>query len=172
MRQSFIGIGSNLGQRLENLVRALASLEEKGIAITSCSGVYETEPKDLTDQPPFLNAAISVATDLPPRDLLDVCLATELAMGRTRHVRFGPRILDLDVLLMGDLISEDPRILLPHPRMHLRRFVLVPLSEIAPKVFHPRLQQTVEMLLDRLNDPCRVDWYCKMPHANPIITAD
>ena len=167
---SFIGIGTNLGDRLENLRKALHALEKKIGPIACCSDVYETEAREITDQPAFLNMAVRVETDKNPHHMLECCLGIEKEMGRQPTIRFGPRIIDLDLLLMGSWVHSDNRLILPHPRMHLRRFVLVPLQDIASEVIHPVLNQSIQSILRNLSDSSKVDWYCKRPCPDSIIT--
>ena len=124
-------MGSNLGDRLANLRAGLLELERRaGPAV--CSPAYETVPVGIVDQPPFLNAACRVETQLGPRELLKALLAAEAALGRVRAERGGPRTLDLDLLVYGDLVIDEPGLTVPHPRMRERAFVLVPLVDIAP----------------------------------------
>ena len=130
MTRAFLGLGSNLGDRLENLQRAVALLGERNASVLRSSRVYETEPVG-PDQPDFLNAVVEVETDLDPRGLLETCLQVEWAMGRVRHERWGPRVIDVDVLTYDDREIHEPGLDVPHPRMHERGFVLVPLLEIS-----------------------------------------
>ena len=135
-----MGLGSNLGDRLGNLVRALEELTAtRELKILDCSAAYETEPWGLTDQPKFLNCAVKAATTLTPEQLLELAKEIEQVMGRTAGVRYGPRPIDIDILLYGDLVInlQVPDLQVPHPRMAERAFVLVPLAEIAGGVLHP-----------------------------------
>ena len=154
---AFIGIGSNLGERAENLRVAIELLEEKEVKSDLRSSVYSAEPVEVVDQPEFLNQVIGCRTGLPPEGLMDVCLGVERAMGRVRSRARGPRLIDLDLLLFGDEVRDSQTLILPHPRMHLRRFVLVPFAEIAPEARHPILGATVAALLERCPDRSRVD---------------
>lgn len=117
------------------------------------SSPYETEPLELAGQPWFLNAAVAFETGLSPRQLLQLAVEIELGLGRQRTVPKGPRTIDLDILLLGDLTLNEPDLKIPHPAMHLRRFVLEPLVEIAPAAWHPTLSKTALDLLDELRDP-------------------
>ncbi len=134
--RAFIGIGSNLGEREATLRRALALLDEhEEVRIVGVSSLRETDPVGYLDQPRFLNGAARLETDLTPRELLDVLLEVERALGRVREgPRFGPRAIDLDLLLYGDATIDEPGLTLPHPRLHERRFVLEPLHELDPEL--------------------------------------
>lgn len=130
---AYLGLGSNLADRLENLQRAVDLLDEhEGLHLLRSSRVYETEPVGGPEQPDFLNAVIEVDTERSPRELLGACLEVEVAMGRIREERWGPRPIDVDLLTYGDLVLDEPDLVLPHPRMHERAFVLVPLTELCP----------------------------------------
>lgn len=132
---ALIGLGSNIGDKAANIARAIALLTETGdIRLVATSRLYRTEPWGLTDQDWFVNACIAVATDLSPRDLLARCLAVESGMKRVRRERWGPRVIDVDLLTYRDAKLEDPDLTLPHPRITQRAFVLVPLMDIAPDV--------------------------------------
>jgi 2-amino-4-hydroxy-6-hydroxymethyldihydropteridine diphosphokinase len=153
----FLSLGSNLGDTRQHLKAAHHALEALGILVEESSPFYVTEPVDFKDQPWFLNQVIRVRTDLTPMELLQACLKTEHEQGRCRDVAKGPRTLDIDILLYDDLILQDPELQIPHPRIPLRRFVLKPLASLAPDKVHPILQDTFERLLDRCQDPSRVE---------------
>ena len=155
-----LSLGSNLGDRLTHLQEALKRLTRQGHVLRQCSSVYETDPLETPDQPEFLNLAIEIDSTLPPADILQDCLRIETEMGRVRTSRFGPRPIDIDLLLVGDTTVQSEELTLPHPRMHLRRFVLVPLCEIAPEVLHPVMGVTVRELLSSTPDGSRVEKYC------------
>lgn len=141
MSIAYIGIGSNLGDRARNLYDGVRLLMSATRARARLSPLYETDPVDYLDQPKFLNGVVELDGALPtPHALLDVCLAIETDLGRERLVEKGPRTLDLDILLYDDLRLDDARLTIPHPRMHLRRFVLDPLADLAPTLRHPILR--------------------------------
>ncbi len=149
---AYISIGSNLGDRLEYTREAIRKLKQsKGIEIRKASSVYETQPTEYKDQPWFLNMVLEFETPLEPLNLLELLLGIENQMGRERNRKWGPRNIDLDLLLHDELVINSDKLTLPHPRMHQRRFVLVPLAEIAPKVVHPSLKKSVERLLEELS---------------------
>ena len=150
MSFAYIALGSNLGDKEKNLRRALLLLTQQGVEVVRVSSFISTEPYGVTDQPQFLNAVACVRTSLAPLALLDVLLATELAMGRVRLRRWGERNIDLDLLLYEDVVLDTPRLRLPHPDMQNRDFVLLPLAEIAPELKHPTLQKTIWELKENL----------------------
>jgi 2-amino-4-hydroxy-6-hydroxymethyldihydropteridine diphosphokinase len=132
-RRAFVGLGSNLGDRLAHLERG-AELLAVGGDVVRASSVYETDPVGGPEQGPYLNAVVELSTTDGPRQILERCRAVERAAGRVRTVRFGPRTLDADVLLVGDQAVDEADLVVPHPRMYERRFVLVPLAELAPEL--------------------------------------
>lgn len=150
MAIAYIALGSNLGDKEKNLRRALMLLMQQGIDVEKVSSFISTEPYGVTDQPQFLNAVCRVRTSLAPLALLDVLLATELAMGRVRLRHWGERNIDLDLLLYEDVVMDEPRLRLPHPDMQNRDFVLLPLAEIASELVHPTLKKTIQELKDSL----------------------
>ena len=150
MSFAYIALGSNLGDKEKNLRRALLLLTQQGVEVVRVSSFLSTEPYGVTDQPQFLNAVACVRTNLAPLALLDVLLATELAMGRVRLRHWGERNIDLDLLLYEDVVLDLPRLRLPHPDMQNRDFVLLPLAEIAPELKHPALQKTIWELKENL----------------------
>ena len=137
-RIAFLGLGSNLGNRIESLKTALKLLGElEGISVTGLSSVYETAPVDVIDQPAFLNMVARVTCELAPEELLDALQGIERKLGRTRTVRRGPRTIDLDILLIDDLQIGTERLQVPHPEITRRQFVLVPLAELSPDITVP-----------------------------------
>ncbi len=144
-----LGLGSNVGDRLAALRAALARLSELG-PVEAVSSVYETAPVGVLDQPPFLNACATIATELSPREVLSRARDAERALGRAERRRWGPREIDVDVLLFGDLRVAEADLVVPHPRMTERAFVLVPLAEIAGGAVVPGTGATVAALLERL----------------------
>jgi 2-amino-4-hydroxy-6-hydroxymethyldihydropteridine diphosphokinase len=152
----FLGLGSNLGRRAANLARARRLLEKAGVEVVKASSVYKTEPVDLPGQPLFLNQVLQVRTALDPLALLRLAKSVEAALKRVPTVAKGPRTLDLDILLAGDTVLETPDLIVPHPRLHLRNFVLVPLAEIAAEARHPILGKTARELAAASTDRARV----------------
>ena len=149
-----LGLGSNIGDRLENLRGALYRLNNVTENwVRKISPVYETIPVGGIQQPDYLNAAMEIETGLEAESLLNVCLSIEQEMGRIRRERLGPRIIDIDILLYGELILNTDQLTLPHPHMHERAFVLKPLADIAPDYVHPVLGQTVRGMLLQVGDP-------------------
>jgi len=156
---AYIGLGSNLGDRAGNLLLGVRGMLNAGLAVSRLSQIYETEPVETFPQPKFLNmvAELHVNESLPPAEVMERLLQVELSLGRTRDVNKGPRSIDLDLLLYGNETCDTELLTLPHPRLHLRRFVLVPLVELAPNLVHPKLQKTMAELLDALDDTSEVN---------------
>lgn len=152
----FLSLGSNLGDRLGHLRAALNALPERGITVRRCSSVYETEPKDLLDQPWFLNIVVEGTTELQPEELWHACLEIERQRSRIREQPRGPRTLDIDIIFYGNHVIQTENLTIPHPRFAERRFVLEPLAEIAPEFVAPVQQKPVKNLLQELIDPSTV----------------
>ncbi|HVN19781.1 MAG TPA: 2-amino-4-hydroxy-6-hydroxymethyldihydropteridine diphosphokinase [Dongiaceae bacterium] len=146
---AYVSLGSNVGDREKNLRSAIQALRLIG-RVRSISSFYETEPVEFTKQPEFLNCVVALETPSTPAHLLHQLLDIEKAMGRQRIQKKGPRTIDLDVVLFGDVAINTPEVIIPHPAMHQRRFVLEPLAEIAPEARHPILKKTVGELLKQL----------------------
>jgi 2-amino-4-hydroxy-6-hydroxymethyldihydropteridine diphosphokinase len=147
--RAYVGLGSNLGDREATLLRALELLaSEAGVAVTMVSAFRDTEPVGYADQPRFLNGVAAVDTELPARELLERLLGVERSLGRRRNgPRFGPRTIDLDLLLYGDATIEEPGLSVPHPRLGERRFVLEPLAELDPSLTLPDGRKVLDLLV-------------------------
>jgi len=149
----YLSLGSNLGDRQKNLQIAIAALSNAKVRVMCVSSFYETEPVDLREQPWFLNCVVQSIAEVPPLGLLHALRAIESRMGSKKLMPKGPRLIDLDILLYGVETIATPELQVPHPRMLARRFVLVPLAEIAPTLKHPSWKGTARQLLADLGDP-------------------
>ena len=148
MVQAYLGLGSNIGDRKQQLLKAIDLIGNiKGIKVTKQSSIYETAPIGYTDQPNFLNLCLEIETELSPQQLRKHCLDIEQQLHRVREIRWGPRTLDIDILLYSDNIIETDNLSIPHPRMQERAFVLIPLNDIASDKKDPRLNQKIHDLV-------------------------
>ena len=155
----YLGLGTNLGDRKQNIRKAIEAISLK-MSISKQSSLYETTAWGYTDQPNFLNQVIEVETHLSPLRLLNFLKKTEVELGRVENFRYGPRLIDIDILFYDDLIKTTSRLQIPHPRIPVRAFVLVPLNEIAPGFVHPVLKKTIAELLAELPNKTGV-WLCE-----------
>ncbi|HMK44948.1 MAG TPA: 2-amino-4-hydroxy-6-hydroxymethyldihydropteridine diphosphokinase [Dissulfurispiraceae bacterium] len=147
---AYIGIGSNLGDREGHCWEAISRLKDAGCEAIAASSLIETEPWGLSDQPRFINGAVAIRTGLSPEELLQVLKSIEAAMFRQHGEKWGPRFIDLDILLYGDVVLNTAQLVIPHPLLHNRGFALEPLAEIAPDTVHPVFEKTIGKLLEVL----------------------
>lgn len=165
---AYVCIGSNLGDRAGNLLLAVRGLTEASFVIHRLSAVYETEPKGVSSgQPNYLNMVAEIhATNISPSQMLARMLRIEYLLGRRRIEPKAPRTVDLDLLLYGNQVVETELLTVPHPRLHLRNFVLVPLNEIAPQAVHPTLHLTIQELFENSQDKSKVERWEPIEHPN------
>ena len=155
--KAYVGLGSNLGDRAGNLLLAVRGMMEASLCVTRASSIYETEPVSEVQQAPFLNMVVEIGNTLPtPEQVMARLLRIEFALGRTRELKDGPRTIDLDLLLYGEVEKETDFLRLPHPRLHERRFVLEPLAEVAPRLVHPLMKKSAAELLESVDDESKV----------------
>jgi len=159
MHTAYILTGTNLGNRKLNLQTAVQLIEQFCGKIFSASSIYETAAWGLTDQPDFLNQVICIQTNQAPTELLKNLLEIENQMGRKRIIKYGPRIIDLDILIIGNLKIDTPDLIVPHPALPDRRFALIPLAEIAGSILHPNFGKSIQELLDQCKDALNVKKY-------------
>ena len=155
-QEIYIGLGSNLGDRLANIRKAIELMKEEGIEIMKESSIYETEPVGYKEQGWFLNSVVKARTQFSPQGLWKRLEKIEKLMGREREIKWGPRIIDLDILFYGNKVLNGKQLQIPHPELHKRRFVLLPLKEIAPELVHPVLNKTIGEILGELKDNSEV----------------
>lgn len=156
----YLALGSNVGDREEYIEQAVFLISKlKGVEMIKRSTNYETEAEGVKDQPPFINAALEIRTSLSPHKLLDELQTIENALGREREVEWGPRTIDIDILLFGNQVISDDRLQIPHPLMHERLFVLQPLKEIAPRAMHPMLEKSISTIYDERKAEIGIDKY-------------
>jgi 2-amino-4-hydroxy-6-hydroxymethyldihydropteridine diphosphokinase len=164
MKTVFLGIGTNLGNRESNLKEAIARIEEYIGKVVKSSSVYETEPWGFQTGDEFLNMVVKVETKLTPSGLLGRILMTGSLSGRVRgEKQYSSRVIDIDILLYEDLIIDEKSLKIPHPLMHERRFVMIPLCEIEPEMVHPVFKKSISSLLKSCKDKSKV-----LPHSNPL----
>jgi 2-amino-4-hydroxy-6-hydroxymethyldihydropteridine diphosphokinase len=154
--KAYVALGSNLGDRAGNLLLAVRGMMEAAICVCRVSSIYETEPLSEIEQPPFLNMVVEVGNPAAPEQVMARLLRIEFLLRRTRDVKDGPRTIDLDLLLYGDVESDTEFLRLPHPRLHVRRFVLEPLVEDAPHLVHPTLNCAAAELQEKVEDKSTV----------------
>jgi 2-amino-4-hydroxy-6-hydroxymethyldihydropteridine diphosphokinase len=160
MNEVYLLTGGNMGNRTDFLQKARMAIGEKCGRITRASSIYETAAWGKEDQQSFLNQAIELQTSLSPEQLLDTILSIEEGLGRKREEKYGPRLIDIDILFYNELVVNEPGLTIPHPQMQFRRFVLVPLSELNPRKLHPLLGKSVEELLVSCTDTLAVNKFC------------
>ncbi len=153
MHQVYLGLGTNEGKRIENLRKAMLYLSRLLGTITTQSSIYETQPWGEVDQANFLNMVVLVETNHTPRNTLHTILAIETLIGRVRKEKWGSRLIDIDLLFYDELVIEEPSLVIPHPYIQERNFVLVPLNEIAANKMHPRLNRSIQSLMNSCKDP-------------------
>ncbi|MCD6486912.1 MAG: 2-amino-4-hydroxy-6-hydroxymethyldihydropteridine diphosphokinase [Syntrophobacterales bacterium] len=155
----FLGIGSNVGNPVLNCAAAVKRISDiDGVGMLRCSSLYKTQPVGFEEQDWFVNGVIEIRTRFRPRALMNAMQRVEDEMGRVRGEKWGPRVIDIDILLYGQIVIKEEGLVLPHPELHKRRFVLVPLNEIAPCAIHPAFGISEKGLLDRLQDKNKVKW--------------
>ena len=152
MAIAYFNLGSNIGERRVNIEKALELLDSYGIKVLEKSSFYDTEPWGLSHQANFLNIVVKAETEMDPQALVTLCGETERQLGRIDSIRWGPRVIDVDLLLYDDVIVDEEKCTVPHYLMHKRKFVLVPLVEIAPSVMHPVFKKTASELLEECED--------------------
>lgn len=156
----YVGLGSNLNDKIKNLNEAIDLIAENSrINVLGRSSIYQTEPVGIKEQPYFLNMVLEIETALSPFELLDFLQGVERTMARKKEIRWGPRNIDLDLLLYEDEVINSEKLILPHPRMHLRKFVLMPLAEVARDKIHPVYKKTITNLLQNLKEDSKIELF-------------
>lgn len=150
MNRAYIAFGSNIGDKYKAVDDAIDMMNKRGLIVTKKSNIYETEPYGYTDQPPFINGAVEVETHLNCREVLKTILDIENDIGRVRLIRWGPRIIDLDIIMFNDEVYDEEDLKVPHVDMQNREFVLAPLNDICPEKIHPVLNKSIRSLLEDL----------------------
>lgn len=156
MNRVYFIIGGNLGNKLLNLQKTFSAIHCEIGTISRASSMYRTDAWGMADQPPFVNQVLEVDTTLQPHEILKTTLKIEHALGRVRHEKNGPRTMDIDILFYNDWVIRQNNLIIPHPRLHLRKFTLIPLAEIAPGFIHPELNKTILTLLEECRDDLAV----------------
>jgi 2-amino-4-hydroxy-6-hydroxymethyldihydropteridine diphosphokinase len=159
MNKAYLLMGGNVGDTMRSLWQAIEILDAECGAIFQKSSIYQTAPWGKADQQPFLNQAVLLMTELLPKELMSRILGIEARMGRQRLAKYGPRVIDIDILFFNDLVTEEPGLTIPHPELQYRRFALIPLAEIAPSMIHPVLHKTVQALLMDCPDQLEVSLF-------------
>lgn len=149
-KKILMSLGSNTGNRLIILTKALSELERSGFCIIEKSKIWETSPWGVTDQPRFLNMCVCAGTELTPEEMIKTIKNIEIKLGRRKSIKWGPREIDIDIIAIGEMVIETPGLSVPHPRMHERTFVLIPLKEIAPQFRHPITGKTLDEMIREL----------------------
>ncbi len=158
----FLGLGSNEGNRQQNLENCIVEIKENAfLKIIKCSSIYESEPIGYTNQNWFLNVVLKTETEISPIELLTLVKDIEVKMGRKKTLRWGPRVIDVDILTYGEKIFTSDGLTIPHPEMHRRKFVLIPLAEIDPSFIHPQRKKSVEKMIRRCPNN-NVNWYANL----------
>jgi 2-amino-4-hydroxy-6-hydroxymethyldihydropteridine diphosphokinase len=169
MKNIYLGIGTNLGVREENLSRAMSFINEIIGPLDAVSSIYETEPWGFRSDEMFLNMVCKVESQLSPRELLEAIMLIERKMGRVRgDEKYSSRIIDIDILLMDNHLVDDSDLVIPHPSLHLRKFVLLPLNEISGDIFHPALKKNVRTLLEECKDESMINKYTERNQISPL----
>jgi 2-amino-4-hydroxy-6-hydroxymethyldihydropteridine diphosphokinase len=157
MNEVYLLTGSNIGNRMDFLSKALLALEDACGIVSRRSAIYETAPWGKADQESFLNQVLQIQTNLDPMALLNAILSIEEKLGRKRNIKYGPRLIDIDILFYNNEVVQEKGLIIPHPQMQFRRFVLQPLAEIAPEKIHPLSHKSVQQMLADCTDPLAVN---------------